>query len=199
MNRKFILKMGNRKKFRDYSDELLAQKFTSGSQNEILDELFDRYVHLVYGLCMKYFRDDEKARDTTMIIFESLPQKLEKFEVKSFKAWLYTVARNTCLMELRKKKKEIHVEYEKIIHLQRVEIDDTDHLNEEENEKVENMTFYLNKLNQNQQVCLNLLYFENMSYKEIAEKTGFSMKEVKSNIQNGKRKLKNYFKPNNEE
>ena len=63
MSRKFILKKGSRKKFREVSDEDLVSQFASGSQNEILDEFFERYVHLVYGLCMKYFRDDEKARD----------------------------------------------------------------------------------------------------------------------------------------
>lgn len=198
MSRKFILKKGSRKKFRGLSDEYLVTQFSSDSKNEILDEFFERYVHLVYGLCMKYFKDDEKARDTTMIIFESLSLKFEKFEIKNFKSWLYTVARNKCLMELRKKKREILVEQDKIIHLQRVENSLVDHLNEEENQAEEKVILYLNKLNRNQQLCMNMLYFKNMSYKEIADKTGFSLKEVKSHIQNGKRNLKNFLGSKNE-
>ncbi len=198
MNRKFILDFGNRQRFRGISDEDLLKEFTKNRKNEIIDEFFRRYVHLVYGLCMKYLNEEEKARDTTMVIFESLAQKITKFEIKNFKSWLYTVARNTCLMELRRKKIELPAEPAEIIHMHRVENSDDIHLIAEESRMEANLMVYLHKLNRSQQLCLDMMYFRKMSYKQIAVETGFSLKEVKSHIQNGKRNLRNFLKSGDE-
>ncbi len=198
MNRKFIVSFSSRQRFRGMSDEDLVIKFATGRQNEIIDEFFKRYVHLVYGLCMKYFKEDEKARDSTMVIFESLSQKLTKFEIKNFKSWLYTVARNTCLMELRRKNIEKPVEQVEIIRMHRMENSDDIHLIDEESRMEDDIIAYLHKLNRSQQLCLDMMYFRKMSYKEIAIETGFSLKEVKSHIQNGKRNLRNFLKSGNE-
>jgi RNA polymerase sigma-70 factor (ECF subfamily) len=44
-----------------------------------------------------------------------------------------------------------------------------------------------------QRRCIELLYLQNKSYQEVAEITGYTLKNVKSYIQNGKRNLKNYL------
>jgi len=195
MNENFILRLHSRRKLQGISDEDLSIRFAASSDNKIIDELFGRYVHLVFALCMKYFKDEEQAKDTTMTIFENLGEKLKKFEIKNFKSWLCTVARNTCLMELRKNKNEIPIEQTELSRMQHMENGEEMHLMDEDINKKENLILYLHQLNDNQRICLDMMYFRKKSYKEIAEKTGLSMSEVKSHIQNGKRNLRNLMKP----
>ncbi len=199
MNRYFIVSFNARRKLKNISDEDLALQFAANKDDIILNEFFDRYVHLVFALCMKHFKHEEKAKDTTMVIFEALGEKLLKFEIQNFKSWLCTVARNACLMELRKKKHEISTEQVEIFHHYDMENQEEVHLFNDENRREDDLMVYLHKLNDNQRVCLDLMYFQNKSYKEIAVETGFSLKEVKSYIQNGKRNLRNFMKLGDEE
>ena len=198
MERKFLSGFGIRKKYRGKSDEELLSQFTLHNSNEVIDEFFNRYVHLVYGLCLNYLKDDEHARDITMQIFESLAEKFRKFEIQHFKSWLYTVSRNACLMELRKTKYEKPVDRNEMSRLLHVEFTEDMHLLDEEDPIEENLMVYLHKLNNKQRTCLDLMYFQKMTYKEIADETGLTLKEVKSHIQNGKRNLRNLLSSGNE-
>ena len=69
-----------------------------------LGELYQRYMELVFGVCLKYLKDEEKAKDAVMSIFEELISKLKKHDVENFKSWLYTLSKNFCLMQLRSAK-----------------------------------------------------------------------------------------------
>jgi len=191
MDRKFLAGFINRKRFRGVSDEDLVFQYALSHQDEIIDELFERYIHLVFGLCIKYLKHEEQAQDMAMIIFEELAGKLQKFEINHFKSWLYTVARNACLMELRKKKHEIALEQSKIIFFANVENEEMMHLSDEKSSQENSIILKMAKLSADQRTCLDMMYFQNRSYRDIAEKTGFSMKQVKSHIQNGKRNLRN--------
>ncbi len=66
--------------------------------------LFERYTHLVFGVCMKYLKNTYDAEDAVMGIFEKLMTDLKNHEVRDFKNWLYRVSKNHCLMILRKSK-----------------------------------------------------------------------------------------------
>ena len=72
---------------------------------KVLGDLYQRYMDLLYGVCLKYFKDTELAKDAVLSIFEELISKLQKHDVENFKAWVYQVAKNYCLMQLRKEKK----------------------------------------------------------------------------------------------
>ena len=172
------------------SDEELALRYRKRPKDEIITELFNRYIHLVYAVCMKYMKNEEKARDKAMEVFEALGSKLIRFEVTHFNSWLLTLTKNECLMQLRKKKREYSVENDEIIRLGGMENKDELHLNE--GESVEELVINsLKKLRDCQRQCLDLMYLQNKSYKEIALITGYSLQEVKSYIQNGRRNLKN--------
>ncbi len=56
----------------------------------------------------------------------------------------------------------------------------------------------MTKLKKEQEKCIRMMYLENKSYKEISEITGYSLKQVKSYIQNGKRNLKNLIMNSND-
>ncbi|MBN2487066.1 MAG: sigma-70 family RNA polymerase sigma factor [Bacteroidales bacterium] len=172
------------------NDEELISRYKTTQEKEIIGELFDRYIHLVFSACMKFFRHEENARDAAMEIFESLEEKLVKYDIANFKGWLYTTARNHCLMGLRKIKPEVH--HEKIENLQKnsVENEGILHLDIEQQVNSELVLKLLDELKHEQRICVELMYLCGKSYKDIAEETGFGLKNVKSFIQNGKRNLR---------
>ncbi|HEY9048081.1 MAG TPA: sigma-70 family RNA polymerase sigma factor [Ohtaekwangia sp.] len=167
--------------------DLLAQYKRTGDLS-VLGELFDRYMSLVLGVCMKYLKDREESRDAVMQIFEKLVTTLKQHEVEHFKSWLYTTARNHCLMQLRSRKGKNFEEISPAL----MENDSFSHL-EEEPEMEANLTKLekcIETLVVEQKQCVQLFYLQQKCYKEIVQLTGFDDNKVKSYIQNGKRNLK---------
>lgn len=168
------------------SDEDLINDYRHGNDPEALAILYDRYIHLVYGVCLKYHHDREKAQDATMQVFEKLIQLLKTHEIKSFRAWLYSTAKNHCLMQLRKKDDVIKIDG--YLFMDSAEeshpIDDLDEL------KLQVLENCLQELKYQQKQCVQLFYLQNNNYEEIVKITGFGLKKVKSYLQNGRRNLK---------
>jgi len=173
---------------KNHSDDELLHIYRAKKSPEALTVLFNRYYHLVYGICMKYYRDADQAKDSTMLIFEKLMIDIPKFEIQFFKAWLYRVAQNHCLMQLRNKKYNT-VSYDAILE-RGVEYDDGVHPAVAKEELLTKMEHALTELNPEQRRCIELFYLEKKTYYEIMDQTGFTFMQVKSFIQNGKRNLK---------
>ena len=173
------------------SDGQLRERFRKGGDKIYVGELYRRYIHLVLGVCYKYLRDNDEAYDAAMEVFESLYDKLNHHEIKSFKSWLYIVSRNHCLQQLRQQKKMTTVslkeEYFSEIFMENVSFQ---HHEDEKEELLSALPDLLNELTPGQQQCLSYFYFDNQTYEEISLKTDFSVKQVKSHLQNGKRNLK---------
>ncbi|MFH1120866.1 MAG: sigma-70 family RNA polymerase sigma factor [Bacteroidota bacterium] len=175
------------------TDEELVDLFRKSGNQEIIGVLFRRYTHLVLGVCIKYLRDREIARDTAMGVFESLFSSLKKYEVHHFKSWLFAVVRSHCAQVLREQKKDPHmIPWEENLLNEIMENDGFSHLNnnDESEERIRKLHMAVGDLSPGQQQCLLLFYLEGKSYLQITESTGFTMNEVKSFIQNGKRNLK---------
>ena len=150
--------------------------------------LFQRYMELLYGVCFKYLKDSETAKDAVMQIFEELVQKLNKHEVENFKSWLYTLAKNYCLMQLRTPKNMKTVEFKADIMQSEEEVHLNGIMNKEENfYKLERC---MQTLSAEQKMAVELFYIQNKCYKEISDKTGIEWNKVRSYIQNGRRNLK---------
>jgi len=171
------------------TDKELVSLFKRNSDSKYVSELYQRYMELVFGVCLKYFKDAEKAKDGVMDIYESLSVKLKQHEVDNFKAWLSVVARNHCLMQLRSprnlKTTELNTDF-----MQSVQ---QSHLKNEVLEKEESFKMLENcmdTLPKDQQQSIQLFYLEKKCYNEISEITGFEWSKVRSYIQNGKRNLK---------
>jgi RNA polymerase sigma factor (sigma-70 family) len=177
-------------KYNQSSDAELTALFFDSGDNALIGILYERYGHLVLGLCLKYLKNRDEARDATLRIFEDLITDLRRHRVEYFKSWLYTYSRNFCLMELRKRQTLLKKELELKMNAGLVmESGDGSHLKEKE-EQYEMMERAMEQLNSEQRTCVDLFYLRNHSYNEIAALTGFSAKDVKSHIQNGKRNLK---------
>jgi RNA polymerase sigma factor (sigma-70 family) len=177
----------NPQNYNDADDNELLQNFYRDHDNEWLGILLPRYTLLLLGVCMKYLKNEQDAKDCVQQIFLKVINELHKYKVEYFKSWIYMIAKNHCLMKLRDKGKVTGLD-EKMIGLQ----DDTDQLNllEEKDILLNKMMEAMNKLNPEQQQCIQLFYLQKKSYTEIAAITGFTMLQVKSFIQNGKRNLK---------
>ena len=180
---------------RNLTDEMLIEQYLRQDDLDIFAILFQRYAHLIYGVCLKYLRDEEESKDAVMQLFEDVAVKLKKHEIQHFKNWLYSVAKNHCLMLLRSRKSYLHLK-EKIIKENEpdfMEFDELLHLNEEGYSDDRKLANALVSLKEEHRICIRLMYYEKKSYREITEITGYSLNEVKSYIQNGKRNLKNFM------
>ncbi len=178
------------------SDEELVHRYRNSHDTVYIGELYVRYTHLVYGVCLKYFHNDADAQDAVMQIFEKMMQDLKKHHVEVFKPWLYTVVKNHCMMHFRKgagtAKKEAELKNTLKATVENVEEDHHDTENDKE-QMVAYLTTGIDSLKPEQRTCVEMFYLKDMSYQNIAEQTGYSLAEVKSYIQNGKRNLKNYI------
>ena len=154
----------------------------------VLGELYQRYMELVYGVCLKYYKEPESARDSVMLIFEELVVKLKKHEVDNFKGWLHQLAKNHCLMKLRSPRNLKTVEFRHEL----VQNEENVHLNGvlEKEENFKKLEFCLGTLTPDQQEAIRLFYLEGKCYNEIVEMTGQEWNQVRSFIQNGRRNLK---------
>jgi RNA polymerase sigma-70 factor (ECF subfamily) len=169
-------------------DQELVKLFKTSGDMEVLAVLYQRYMDLIYGVCVKYLKNTETAKDAVMQIFEELVEKLQRHEVDNFKSWLYTLAKNYCLMQLRTPKNLKTIEFKTDIMHSEEEV----HLNgvmlKEEN--LQKMERCLQTLSAEQKVSVELFYLQNKCYKEIADETGLEWNKVRSYIQNGRRNLK---------
>lgn len=174
------------------SDEELLKHYKQSGNKELFADLFKKHVSVVYGTCLFYLQDKAEAQDATMQLFERLMLDINNREIDNFKGWLSFVVRNHCISLIRKNKS-----YQKNMKSYGdFEYEDTTYETEEKIQAVsddvmlEQMKLSLPKLKEGQRVCLELFYLQNKSYQDIANETKYTLNEIKSYIQNGKRNLK---------
>ncbi|MDE3185842.1 MAG: sigma-70 family RNA polymerase sigma factor [Bacteroidota bacterium] len=175
-------------KYDHITDAELLQNFYQDHDNKWLGILLPRYTLLLLGVCMKYLKNEEDARDCVQQIFLKVINELRKYKVDYFKSWIYMIARNHCLVKLRDHKKTTLELNEHLASATNAESDKKKLL--EKDALLQRMESALNKLNPDQKVCVKLFYLQKKSYSEVAEITGFTLMQVKSYLQNGKRNLK---------
>jgi len=176
--------------YKDISDKELLERFRQHHNSEWLGILLQRYTLLLFGVCMKYLKNEEEAKDCVQQIFLKVIQEIPKYEIDYFKSWLYMVARNQCLTILRDRKGKVPVELPVI----------SDSTREEEDVDITDKVLAdglldeaLSELNKEQHECITLFYMQKKSYMDISVQTDYSLQQVKSYIQNGKRNLRLYI------
>jgi RNA polymerase sigma factor (sigma-70 family) len=179
----------NKGRYDHIADQELLERFYTDHDNEWLGILLERYTLLLLGVCMKYLKNEDDARDAVQQIFLKVIQELHKYKVEYFKSWIYMIAKNHCLMKLRDKQGKIPAEINE--KLMSAPAEETDRQAMHQNDQAyELMDEALKELNPEQRQCVTLFYLQKKTYQEIHEITGYSMLQVKSYIQNGKRNLK---------
>jgi RNA polymerase sigma-70 factor, ECF subfamily len=174
------------------TDEELIAEFRLSGNLDILGELYSAYMHLVYGVCLRYLREREDSKDAVMQIFEKLITDIPKQNISNFRGWLYVVTRNYCLMHLRSMKSQ----EERLIEWSNdpiVFMENQNYLHpvDKEGEDMKaDLAECIKGLKDDQRECVRLFYFENRCYNEIALNLSMDEKKVKSHLQNAKRNLK---------
>jgi RNA polymerase sigma-70 factor (ECF subfamily) len=170
------------------SDTELVLAYRQTEDLKVLGELYQRYMELVYGVCLKYLKDSELAQDGVMQIFEELVSKLKKHEVENFRGWLHQVAKNYCLMQLRTPKNVKTVALPPLL----MQNEEDVHLNGvmEKEENFQKLEKCIASLSDEQRTMIKLFYLDGKCYNEIVELTGLGWNHVRSSIQNGRRNLK---------
>ncbi|GAC1386259.1 MAG: hypothetical protein NVSMB45_15940 [Ginsengibacter sp.] len=136
---------------------------------------------------MKYLRNEDDAKDAVQQIYIKVITELPKYKVQYFKSWVYMIAKNHCLMQLRNVVNKI--ELDEKMNLHESSISDIEH-NTNLDFSVEQLNNAMQQLNALQRDSLNLFYLNKRSYREIAGIMNLSLLQVKSFIQNGKRNLR---------
>jgi RNA polymerase sigma factor (sigma-70 family) len=176
------------------NDEALLNNYRTSGDIAVLGELFEKYVPLIYGVCLKYLKDEDAAKDAVMEIFEELIVKVKQHEIKQFRSWVYVLSRNYRLIQLRSGKRAEIVSLVEAMEF-------TPFLYPDDNNKEEALKALercMEKLIPVQKQSIDLFYLKEKCYKEIADLTGFTLNDVKSYIQNGKRNLKICLEKNSE-
>jgi len=180
----------------EQTDDELIKCYRQSLNKEYVGRLFERYASFVFAICMKYIKDKELSRDITMVVFEKIIDLLLRFEVKYFKSWLYQVSKNESLMYIRNNKKTV-VNSDIIEKNQKLFMENESNLNLDEKQdeeiKLDKLPEAMNSLSEKQKICIEMFYLKEQSYIEVSKNTGFTLNEVKSYIQNGKRNLKIYL------
>jgi RNA polymerase sigma factor (sigma-70 family) len=176
------------KKYSHIDDAELLQNFYTDHDNKWLGILLPRYTLLLLGVCMKYLKNEENAKDCVQQIFLKVIRELHKYKVEYFKSWIYMIAKNHCLMQLRSNKNTIIEINEQVMPSVDFMLNENNFLEKER--LLNKMQEALKQLNNEQQQCVTLFYLQKKSYSEVAELTSLSMLQVKSHLQNGKRNLK---------
>ncbi len=175
-------------------DTELLMKWREDTSAMAMAEIYKRYSHLVYGVCLKYLKSCAEAEDAVMEIFEHLMTHAPKSDIENFKVWLYVVSKNYCLQFLRKNNFDIQRNRQEELKNTTgfMELPHEIHLINEEEEwmRSDALKNALGKLSEEQRWCVELMYIERKSYHEISVITGFDENKVKSYIQNGKRNLR---------
>ncbi len=171
------------------TDQELIVLFKKDEDNKWLGVLLERYTMLLLGVGMKYLQNEEEAKDVVQQVFLKALEEIPRYEISFFKSWIYMVAKNHCLMKLRSQKRKQHIGFAD--HHESI----SDAGKEIETLQIEDLNFELmeesmNELSIEQKQCIEYFYLQKKTYQETAEMLGFSMMQVKSFIQNGKRNLR---------
>jgi len=176
----------NQSRYDHIGDQELLRKYLQDRDSAWLGILLERYTLLLFGVCMKYLKDETQAQDAVQQVFLKVIQEVHKYRIDYFKSWLYTVAKNHCLTLLRDKKRTIPVELTEHNHIAAGEEAEP----EQETVSPELLKDALDALSAEQRQSVILFYLQKKSYQEISASEGYSLLQVKSYIQNGKRNLK---------
>lgn len=172
------------------SDHELLQRYYQEYDNKWLALLLPRYTMLLLGLCMKYLKNEDDAKDAVQQVYEKVILELPRHQVTYFRSWVYIVAKNVCLLRLRQKGmyiSEINDDVQESVAAQNAD----EAYNREMN--LQTLEQLVVTLPTEQRQCIELFYLQKKSYQQVAEITGYALGHVKSYIQNGKRNLRLAF------
>ena len=179
-----------RKDIKKLSDVDLASRYRKTSDSKYMEVLFERYFHLVFGVCLKYLKNEFEAKESVLAIYERQLKEFKGQEIDNIPSWLHVVSRNYCFTYLRTKGRALNREKKYEAEIKNASLHEEVEDLEIKEVQLTKLETALDKLKEDQKACIELFYLQQLCYQDVAQKTGFNLKQVKSHIQNGKRNLK---------
>ena len=182
-------------------DTELVEKIIKGEMNSF-EELINKYEKMIYNLAYRIFNNYSDAEDITQEVFLKVYRNIQKCRGKeSIKTWVYTIAYNTCIDEVRKRKGKINISLDMTL-----DSGDGDYkfefaskeltpenklINKEEIKEIENA---INKLKEEHKTLIFLRDIKGLTYNEISEIMDINIGTVKSKLNRARTNLKNILK-----
>lgn len=168
-------------------DEELVKTFLKTNQNDCFDALYNRYVNKVYRRCLSLTKDPEQAQDFTQDIFMRVLSNLDRFKEKStFSTWLYSIAYNYCIDQIRRLGRTTLVPLNEYHYESFTDNDDAWTV------EIHHQTLYraMETMNPNEVQVLRLKYEEGLDIGEIAQKINVRASTVKMRLKRTRDKLR---------
>ena len=169
-------------------DNATVRSYLESKDVTYLGRLYETYKQSIFLHCLKMVGHEEDAKDLASETFIRAFDRIEGFKPGSpFLPWLMRIATNLCIDHLRKKNRHTFYEFDESHSAIAIQ-------NESEPKEPmisgERIIEMLKQLKPSQKRCFCLFYIHNLTYKQIAELTGYPLGRVRSYIQNGKRNFK---------
>jgi RNA polymerase sigma-70 factor (ECF subfamily) len=151
--------------------------------------IMKHYQHRLYSLIIGIVKNDNEAAEVAQDVFMKVFNKAQSFQFNSkFSTWLYSIAYNTSISYVRKKKLAIEsIDERKVGVIEHDGFGSLDLLKTEERRKYIEMA--LDKMGEQQRVLIQLFYLEELSIQEIIDVTGFKLSSVKTGLLRARQNL----------
>lgn len=181
--------------FHAISDADLLALYQNEAARGAVEELWSRYRHLLYGEAYFLLKNETDAEDALQFAAQQLLEA--KNEVLLPKKWLFAIVKNFCLKKIKSTKNSIFIDIENsnLIENETSFVQNEGFTTLIDNETTEALQQAMARLPDEQRLCLHLFYWENLSFKQIAQKTNYDLNLIRSYLQNGKRNLRNLLSP----
>ena len=173
-------------------DDQLIERVLAGDRRAF-ETLYDRYSATVFGVALKILGDREVAEDAVQEIFWRAWRRLASFDrSRAFAPWLFGIAHNYCIDELRRRRVRPQPVYEDDDHPILSDIPDEADVGEAAilAEQRQSVRDALDQLPEEQRQALLLAYFGGLTQQEIAARLGNPLGTVKTRMRLGLQKLR---------
>jgi RNA polymerase sigma-70 factor (ECF subfamily) len=167
-------------------DIKLMDRVKKGDESAF-EELVSRHYHSVYNLAKRFLLDAANAEDVTQEVFLRVFRAAKTYTAKAkFSTWLYTITKNLCFNELRKKRSVNIFSIEDEMLPEMPSVDDSPVSRLEKEEIRARVLDAVRALPANLRVAVLLLKYHGLSYEEVAEILGCTVNAVKLRIHRAK-------------
>lgn len=171
------------------TDSDLVRRVQQG-ESRAFAELYYRYKRNIYEYCFRLLQEKDNADDALQNTFIKVYEKIGELKNSaSFKAWLFTIARNEVYSLFRKARNNGSLDDEDVFD------PSSPHEEAVQQEQTELVQKFLAQLKPTYREVLILLEYEQLSYAEIASVTDVSVSSVESMIFRARRALAKKLKP----
>lgn len=173
-----LFRSNKKKQGEERTDEYLLQRYQKTGASIYFEELYDRYIPIVYGVCLKYLQNIDQAQNSTIRIFENLLLKQQSFDIILFRSYLYNVTKKHCIDLLKSQKRELSADLDASLIPTFISLTEY-----ETNENYESTVEHCKtELLEDERTLLEAFYLENLSYIDISKSLDMEIEEVKRQV-----------------